>query len=352
MLCRREEAQGEVVAKAVVLISGISGFIARHCAVEMLNAGYGVRGTVRSLQRAGEVKDSLAQHADVSCLEFAAADLESDAGWTEAAAGCTHVLHVASPFPAKQPKDEQELIRPAVQGTLRVLRAAIGAGAERFVQTSSMAAVVYGYPKDRTAPFTAADWTRVEDPSVTAYVKSKTLAERAAREYMDEQRPRLHYSSVNPGLVLGPALDRDIGTSADLIRMFLKGKYPGAPRMSIPVVDVRDVARMHRLALETAAPSGGRYLGAADCLWLAEIARAIGERVGPAARRVPTRELPDWAVKLTGLFDPAARLAVPELGKQLRVDTSDTRQALAMEFIPAPEAAAAMARSLIDLELV
>jgi dihydroflavonol-4-reductase len=340
------------VVQQMVLVTGISGFIARHCAVDLLNAGYSVRGTVRSLQRAGEVKASLAGHADVTRLEFAAADLEAEAGWDAALAGCAHVLHVASPFPAEQPKDEQELIRPAVQGTLRVLRAAVGAGVQRFVQTSSLAAVMYGHPRDRVAPFTEADWTRVDAPGVTAYAKSKTLAEHAARELVERERPAVHYSSVNPGLVLGPVLDRDIGTSADLIRLFLKGKYPGAPRMSIPVVDVRDVARMHRLALETAAPSGGRYLGAADSLWLLQIAAAIRERLGPAARKVPTRVLPDWAVRLAGIFDPAARLAVPELGKDVHVDNSLTRRTLGIEFIAAPEAAAAMARSLVDLKLV
>jgi dihydroflavonol-4-reductase len=341
------------MTKPTVLITGISGFIARHCAVEMLKAGYGVRGTVRSLSRSAEVQASLGNHADVARLEFAAADLESDAGWDAAVAGCTHVLHVASPFPTKQPRDEQELIRPAVEGTLRVLRAAAAAsGVERFVQTSSMVAVMYGHPPARTAPFTEADWSRVEDPGVSAYAKSKTLAERAAREFMQQQKPSLHYSSVNPGLVLGPALDRDIGTSAEIIQMFLRGKYPGAPRMAIPVVDVRDVARMHRLAVEVAAPSGGRYLGGADSLWLIEIAAAIRERLGPAARKAPTWVLPDWAVKLAGIFDPAARLAVPDLGKQMNVDNSLTRRTLGMEFIPAPEAAAAMAQSLVDLGLV
>lgn len=340
------------MSRPTVLITGISGFIARHCAVEMLKAGYGVRGTVRSLSRGAEVKASLAKHADVSRLEFAEADLESDAGWREAVTGCAHVLHVASPFPAKQPRDEQDLIRPAVQGTLRVLEAAVAGGAERFVQTSSMVAVMYGHPRERAAPFTESDWTRVEDPGVTAYGKSKTLAERAAREFMQQRKPALHYSSVNPGLVLGPALDRDIGTSAEIIQMFLKGKYPGAPRMAIPVVDVRDVARMHRLAVEVDAPSGGRYLGVADCLWMIEIAAAIRERLGAAARKAPTWVLPDWAVKLAGILDPAARLAVPELGKELRVDNSFTRRTLGMEFIPAPEAAAAMAQSLMDLRLV
>ena len=339
------------MSRPTVLITGISGFIARHCAVEMLNAGYGVRGTVRTLSRGGEVKESLARHADVARLEFAQADLEADHGWAEAVAGCAHVLHVASPFPIAQPRDEQELIRPAVQGTLRVLRAAAAGGVERFVQTSSMVAIMYGHPADRAAPFAEDDWTRLDQPGVTAYAKSKTLAERAARELMERERPPLHYSTVNPGVVFGPALDRDVGSSADFIRMMLRGKYPGAPRIAIPVVDVRDVARLHRLALETAGPSGGRYLAVADCPWLVDVARAIRERIGPEARRVPSRVLPDFAVKLAALFDPTARLTVPELGKPLRVDTSRTRGTLDFEFIPAPEAAAAMARSLLDLGL-
>jgi dihydroflavonol-4-reductase len=340
------------MSKPLVLVTGISGFIARHCALELLQSGYAVRGTVRSLRRADGVKASLATHTDVASLEFAAADLESDAGWSEALAGCSHVLHLASPFPVKQPDDEQDLIRPAVEGTLRVLRAAAGAKVERFVQTSSTAAVFYGHPRSRTAAFTEDDWTNVDDPAVTAYSKSKTLAERAAREFMQRERPALHYSSVNPGLVLGPALDRDIGTSAGIVQMFLKGKYPGAPRMSIAVVDVRDVARMHRLALETSAASGGRYLGSADTLWLIDIARALREQLGEAARSVTTRQLPDWAVKLAGVFDPVARQAVPELGKFVSVDASRTRQVLGLEFIPAREAVAAMGRSLIELQLV
>ena len=172
------------MARPTVLITGISGFIARHCAVEMLNAGYAVRGTVRSLQRSAEVAASLSRHADVSQLGFAQADLDSDQGWDAAVAGCAHVLHVASPFPARQPRDEQQLIRPAVDGTLRVLRAAADAGVERLVQTSSMAAVIYGHPRERTNPFTEADWTQVEAPGVTAYTKSKTLAERAARDFV------------------------------------------------------------------------------------------------------------------------------------------------------------------------
>jgi len=335
-----------------VLITGISGFIANHCAVELLNAGYRVRGTLRSLGRAGKVKDTLAKHADMTDLELAEADLESDAGWDEALAGCAHVLHVASPFPVSQPKDEQVLIRPAVEGTLRVLRAARAAGVERFVQTSSMAAVQYGHPHDRTAPFTEADWTIVDAPGVTPYAKSKTLAERAARDFVREHAGAFHYSSVNPGFVLGPVLSADIRTSAEIIELMLKGKYPGAPRVSFACVDVRDVARMHRLALEAQVPSGGRYLGAAQCLWMVEIAKAIRLQLGDAGRRVPSRELPDWVVKLVGLFDPKARQIVPELGREVHVDNTLTRETLQITFIPATGAAAAMAQSLIELKVV
>jgi dihydroflavonol-4-reductase len=335
-----------------VLVTGVSGFIAKHCAVELLNAGYRVRGTIRSLGRSAQVKDTLARHADTSRLEFAETDLESDAGWNEALAGCTSVLHVASPLPLSQPKDEQVLIRPAVQGTLRVLRAAKTAGVERLVQTSSTVAVQFGHPHDRTAPFTEADWTVVDAPGVLPYEKSKTLAERAARDFVEGEGSGLHYSSVNPGFVLGPVLDADFGASAQIIQMFLKGKYPGAPRLSFPYVDVRDVARMHRLALEADVPSGGRYFCVAECLWMIDIARAIRSQLGEAARKVPSRALPDWAVKLVALFDPTTRQIIPELSREFRVDNTLTRDALQMTFIPATDAAAAMARSLIELKVV
>ena len=340
------------MGKPTVLVSGVSGFIAKHCAVEMLQAGYGVRGTVRSMKRADEVRATIAKHADVSRLEFAEADLESDAGWQAAVAGCAHVLHVASPFPPDQPRDEQELIRPAVEGTLRVLRAASAAGVQRFVQTSSMVAVMYGHSRTRTEPFTESDWSNLDAPGLTAYTKSKTLAEKAGRDFVVGDRSGLHYSTVNPGVVFGPALDRDIGTSAGFIRLFLKGKYPGAPRLQFPAVDVRDVAKMHRLAIERDVPTGGRYIASADSLWLIEVARAIRSGLGPAARKVPDRELPDWLVKTVAIFDRAARQFVPELGKEFRVDNSRTRRALGMEFIPAPDSAVALARSLIDLKLV
>jgi dihydroflavonol-4-reductase len=334
-----------------VLVTGISGFIAKHCAIELLKHGYRVRGTLRNQAKAEEVRATLAQYCDIGKLEFVEADLLADKGWDVAAEGVYGVLHLASPFPLNEPKDADELIRPAVDGTLRVLKAANAAKAARFVQTSSIAAMLGGHPDDRTAPFTEDDWTKLDTPGVSAYVRSKTMAERAARAYMAESGAGMHYASVNPGFVLGPLLDRDIGTSGEAIQMFLRGKYPGCPKLSFPVVDVRDIAKMHRLALETSQASGGRYVGVSGTAWFVDMMRPIKAKLGPAARRVPTFELPNFMIRLVALFDPAARAIVPELGHYVTIDNSRTRTALGIEFIGVEESAPAMAQSLADLGL-
>lgn len=335
----------------LILITGISGFIAKHCAVELLRHGYKVRGTLRSLSKADEVRATLAKHAGGADIEFIEADLGSDKGWDDAAKGAYGVLHVASPFPVAQPKDENELIRPAVDGTMRVLKAAIAAGAARFVQTSSSVAILYGHPKDRSEAFTESDWSNLDGPGISAYAKSKTLAERAARSYVAETKPDLHFSTINPGFVLGPLLDRDMGTSGEVIQMFLKGKYPGCPKLSFATVDVRDIAKMHRLALETSEPGGGRYIGVSETSWFIDMMRPIKAKLGEKARKVPARELPNFMIKLIGMFDPAARGVVPKLGHFMKVDNSRTRKALGMEFIPVTESAPAMAQSLVELGL-
>jgi len=340
------------MAEKTILVTGISGFIAKHCAVDLLRHGYRVRGTVRNQKKAEEVKATLGQHCDISQLEFVQADLLSDAGWEAAMQGVYGVLHLASPFILNEPKDPDELIRPAVEGTLRVLKAAVAAGAQRFVQTSSMAAVQYGHPKDRSAAFTEDDWTVLDGPGVTSYTRSKTLSERAARDFMNQQQTAMHYASVNPGLVLGPLLDRDMGGSAEVIQMFLRGKYPGCPRLSFGVVDVRDVATMHRLALETSEPSGGRYLGVSESAWFLDMMRPIKAQLGANAKKVPSFELPNFMIRLVALFDPAARSIVPDLGEELHIDNSRTRKALGIEFMGVNESAPAMARSLVDLGLV
>lgn len=338
--------------ESTILITGISGFIAKHCAVELLKHGYRVRGTLRNLAKADELRRTLAAHADIEKLDFAAADLMSDDGWHDAAKGVHGVLHLASPFPLVQPKNAEELIRPAVDGTLRVLRAAVAAGASRFVQTSSTVAIIFGHGHARSSAYTESDWTDVNGPGVTAYSKSKTLAERAARDYVAEHAPALHYASVNPGLVLGPLLDREIGSSAQLIADCLRGKYPGCPKLSFPVVDVRDVAKVHRLALETSEPSGGRYLAISEAVWFKDIMLPIRARLGARAGKLPTKVLPNWAVKFVALFDPSVRPILPDLGHELRIDNSATRKALGIDFLAVTESAPAMAESLLRFGLV
>ncbi len=340
------------MTEQTILVTGVSGFIAKHCVLELLKHGYAVRGTVRSLGKADETRATLSKHCDTSSLSFVEADLLDDEGWAAAMEGIDGVLHLASPFPAGEPKDPNELLRPAVEGTLRVLRAAVAGGVPRVIQTSSMAAVLRGRSQAATTPFTEHDWTDVDNPAVTSYYRSKTLAERAARDFVESDGRGLHFSTINPGLVLGPVLDHDIGTSAEVVQTFLSGKAPGVPRIWFSVVDVRDVARMHRLALESSEPSGGRYLGVSEVLSFLEVARLIRDKLGVAASKVPRRELPNFLVRAVALFNPTVRTILPDLGFAFQVDNSHTCNSLKIDFIPAAESAPAMAESLIELGLV
>ncbi len=342
----------EISVARTVVVTGISGFIARHVALALLQAGYAVRGTVRSSGKADAVRATLARHADVSRLDFAVAELGSDEGWAAAVDGAWGIAHLASPFPMAQPRDEADLIRPAVEGTERVLRAAIAGKVARVVQTSSAAAVYPGHPRGRVEPFDEDDWAMPEAAGVTAYEKSKTLAERAARDLVAREGGAMHFATVNPALVLGPALDADIGTSAEFVRLMLRGAYPAVPRVWLGVIDVRDVAEMHVRALETDLPSGGRYLGVADTIRPVDIGRTLRARLGPAGRKAPRHELPDFAVRLVALFDRRVRTLVPGLGRPISFDSTRSQKALGMSFRPAEEAIVSLARSLIELKLV
>ena len=341
------------MTKKRVLITGISGFIAGHTAVAFLNAGYEVRGTVRSLDKIDKTKKTLAKHADVLKLEFVEADLWSDDGWDVAVKGCSYVVHMASPFPLNSPKNEDDIIRPAVDGTLRVLKAAIQNGVERFVQTSSTVAVTAGHSQDRVDAFTEDDWTNLEGAGVTAYVKSKTLAEKAARDFISNSNSEMHFSTVNPSLVLGPMLGAEFGASLEIVQMFLSGKYPATPKIMFPVVDVRDVAKMHLLAIETNAQSGGRYLAVSDTISMNDFSKCLKTGLGDKARKAPTREMPNWLFRFISLFDKSAKDIVSELGRIYTVDNSKTRKTLKMkEFISANDAIVAAGKSLVDNNLV
>ncbi len=338
---------------SLVLVTGGSGFIGGHCILKSLAAGHHVRTTVRNLAREPEVR-ALLKRAGAEGddrLSFAAADLERDAGWPEAVAGCDFALHVASPFPLGAPKREDELIVPARDGALRVLKAARAAGVRRVVLTSSFAAVGYGH-KEQSAPFDETSWTDVSQPDASAYTKSKTLAERAAWAFVaKEGGPEL--AVVNPVMVFGPALGPDTSTSIQLVQRLMDGGIPALPKLSFGVVDVRDVADLHLRAMTGPRAKGERFLAiSGDFMSLRQMALTLKARLGPAARRVPTRELPDWLVRLAASADPSVRQAVPELGKSKNATGNKAKRLLGWAPRSREDALVATAESLIQLGLL
>ena len=371
---------------SAVLVTGGSGFIASHTILQLLGAGHKVRTTVRSLSREADVRTMLKRggtppheppreyppvHGAPASelgdrLSFVEADLTSDAGWPAAVSGCEYVLHLASPFPASLPKHEDELIIPAREGALRVLRASRDAGVKRVVLTSSFAAVGYGHPPPREpgpvhgspdpeqeAVFTEKDWTNPVGADVMPYTKSKTLAERAAWDFIAREGSGLELSVVNPVAVFGPVLGPDYATSIMLVQRMMDGAMPGVPRMCFGVVDVRDVADLHLKAMMNPAAKGERFLAVAgDFMWMAEIARVLKARLGDAAKRVPTRQLPNWLVKLAALREPAVKQIIPELGKWKNATSEKAQRVLGWSPRSREDSVVATAESLVRLGLV
>ena len=339
---------------STVLVTGGSGFIGSHCILQLLSGGHQVRTTVRNLKRESDVRTLLKQggSAPAERLSFFAADLESDAGWREAVTGCDYVLHVASPFPATVPKHEDELIVPAREGALRVLRAARDAGVKRVVLTSSFAAVGYGHAP-QSAPFNETNWTNPAGSDVSAYVKSKTLAERAAWDFIAREGGALELSVVNPVGVFGPVLGPDYSTSILIVQRMMDGAMPGCPRLVFGVVDVRDVADLHLRAMTSPAAKGERFLAVAgDFMSIREMAQVLKDRLGAAARRVPTRQLPNWLVRVASLADPAVKQIIPELGKAKNATNEKARRVLGWAPRSREEALVASAESLLQLGLL
>lgn len=336
----------------LVLVTGGSGFLGAHCILALLNAGYRVRTTVRSARREADVLATLKAGGvkPGDRLSFAIADLMIDAGWPQAVAGCDYVLHVASPFPPGVPKHEDDLIIPAREGALRVLRAARDAGVKRVVLTSSFAAI--GYGKMPSGPFTEESWT---DPKgkVSAYVKSKTLAERAAWDFIAAEGGRLELAVVNPVGIFGPVLGSDHSTSTEFVQRMMNGAMPGLPRLSFGVVDARDVADLHVRAMTNPAAKGERFLAVSgDFMTVREIAQTVKTRLGDAAARVKTRELPDWLVRIVGLFNPEAAQLATELGKVKNATNAKAVRVLGWAPRSREDALAATGESLVRLGLL
>ena len=316
----------------LILITGGSGFVSLHCIAQALAQGYRVRTTVRSKAKEQNVLNGLKNAkppVDTSKLEFCIADLLKDEGWTEAAAGASLVLHVASPFPGEQPAHEDDLIKPAVEGTLRVLKAAKAAGTvKRVVVTSSVAAVSYGTVNKNT-PYTEADWSDPDGKGapITAYAKSKTLAEKAAWNFIKEQGGEMELATVNPAGIFGPPLLIPTeSTTCGIIKQMLEGKLPAVPNITFGLVDVRDVAALHLLAATKPEAAGQRYVCVAgESVALSGIAGMLKKDLGTKASKVPTRTLPNFLVKFLGLFMAQLKLIANEVGMVKQFDNSKAR---------------------------
>lgn len=329
-----------------VLVTGATGYIAGELIRQLLAKGWTVHGTVRNVAKSESGLRARLGNPSPESFRLIEAELMSDKGWAEATAGCTHVAHVASPIPAQAPKHEDDLIIPAREGTLRALRFARDAGVTRFVQTSSTAAVVYGVDRGEYT-FDESRWTDINHPDAYPYVKSKTLAERAAREWVAAEGGDMEFVSVNPGMVLGPVDSGDFSASVELVSQLLSGAMPMAPNLGFPIVDVRDIAALHVLALETPGLAGERFLGAGQFLTALEIAGVLRARLGEHARKTPTRPMPDWVVNILALFNPEVRGIKTEIGKVRHVDASHARERLGWIMRPVEDTIADCGTSLI-----
>jgi dihydroflavonol-4-reductase len=335
-----------------VLVTGGTGFIAQHCILALLGSGYRVRTTVRSHVREAEVRGNLkvggAEPGDR--LSFVTADLGADRSWAEAAAGCSYVLHGASPTPSGNQAREEDWIKPAVDGNLRVLRAARDAGVKRVVLTSAFGAIGVGH-KPLNRPFNETDWSDLTG-NVAPYQKSKTLSERAAWDFIAREGHDLELSAVNPVTVLGPALGADYSHSIRMIKNLLDGQ-PGCPKINSGFVDVRDVADLHLRAMTHPAARGERFLAiSGESKWLVDVAKILRHRMGAAASKVSTRVLPNWLVRLAALRDPTLRGLVPLLGVNLNATSEKARRLLGWAPQANEEAIVATAESLLRLGLL
>jgi len=334
-----------------ILITGIGGYIAKHVALWHLKNGDQVTGTVRSLSRADKLRTALSNAgAPIDGLKLVEADLNHDKGWDEALTGVNYVQHLASPFPLTQPKNREALVPSAREGSLRVVQAALRAKVERIVMTSSIVAMMYRRRAEKSFLIGENDWTDPDWPEVTAYAVSKTRAERAVRDYLTQCGAIDRFVSIHPGFVLGPLIDQDYGTSVGVLRLFLKGAYPSVPPVAFPIVDVRDLAQLHGVALK-APVSQRRLIAAGETMRFVDMVSAL-KQAYPKIHKLPKGELSVGIVRILSLFDKSLGTLSADLGRVPQCDSAYVSDLTGVHFRSAKQSVLDTAQSLMDMGLI
>ena len=336
-----------------VLLTGISGWIAKHTAIELLNKGYEVLGTVRNKDLIDQTKETIKKRAPIEKLSFIELDLLKDDGWDESAKECKYIFHIASPFPMKVSRNRELLLPVAVDGTLRVLNAGINAGVEQIIKTSSIVAMFRKPNRSNPYTFGENDWTDENwIEGVNDYFLSKTKAEKAAWELMESKGLKSKLTTINPGGVFGDALDKKGGTSIEYVRQFLKGKFPGAPKFAVLISDVKDIAKAHVACIGNNKVGGRRLIVGKEVKKLVELSQLMAEAMPEYAKKLPKKELPNFMVKLISYIDSSAKMMIPDLGILMQTDTSYAEELLGFKFKPAKDCITENAKSVVQLGLV
>jgi nucleoside-diphosphate-sugar epimerase len=342
-------------SKIKVLVTGGSGFVALHCIQQLMNKGYEVRTTLRSMSKKAEVLEALKEGGvqSVNNLGFIETDLTGDNNWDKAMEGCRYVLHVASPIHLALPKHEDDMIRPAVDGTLRVLKAAKEAGVKRVVMTSNFGAVGYSHT-DRTTQITEEDWTDPKQKNLSAYNKSKVMAERAAWDFIKKEGGDLELSVINPVGIFGPALDKRLSAGYELMKRIMDGSMKRIPKMTLTVVDVRDLADLHIRAMESDAAKGQRFLALDEGVtWLPEIATFLKSKLGENGKKISTKVMPNWLIRIAALFNNAqAKNVAPQLGMYRNTSNRKAKEVLGWQPRSKEEALLSAAQTLLKNKAV
>ena len=336
-----------------VLLTGVSGWIAKHTAIELLNKGYEVLGTVRNNNLIDQTRQTIGKYAPIEKLFFVELDLLKDQGWNEAAKGCKYIFHIASPFPIKVSRNREVLLPVAVDGTIRVLNAGLNAGVEQIIKTSSIVAM-FRKP-NRTNPYTFGenDWTDENwTEGVNDYFLSKTKAEKAAWELMESKGLKNKLTTICPGGVFGDALDKKGGTSIEYVRQFMAGKFPGAPKFAVLISDVKDIAKAHVACIGNTKVGGRRLIVGKEVKKLVELSQLMAEAMPEYAKKLPKKELPNFMVKLISYIDSSAKTMIPDLGIMMQTDPTYAEKLLGFEFKAAKDCMAENAKSVVRLGLV